>query len=242
MAEIANWGKHKFIVSPSVIQSFRDMTIKASCETKDKTSDNQKYVERKSGEATTITFTVELNALTGVQDVYGEAQLFRQEASEGATEYFYLGPSKIIPAKVMLTSAEISQIVYAPGKGNVWISCDVKLTMKQASATEGSGGGSGSGSGSGSGGGVRIYYCNTSGEVKYVSGATEAKARENMPRSGVLWASQSKSEADAWAAKYAQKKAEAAQKEGQNASKDKTLGKGTEKMNRIAERNAMEEP
>lgn len=169
MPEIASWGNHKFVVSPSVIQSFKDMSIKGSSETTDKTKDNQKYVERKAGEAAQVSFTVQLNALTGVGDVYGEANTYVAEAMEGKTEYMYLGPSKIIPAKMMLTSAEITEIVFAPGKGNVWISCEVRLTMKQGSAKEDGSPGGGGGGGSGGGYTARVYYSGASGAVQSIT-------------------------------------------------------------------------
>lgn len=150
MATIANWNGHTFVVSPSLIRGFTDMTIKGACETTDKNSDKQKYVERKYGEIPEISMTVGLNAQTGVTDVFQEAMEFVQEATAGATSYFYMGSSKLIPAKMMLTQAEVVQIVHMPGEGNKWISCDVKLTFKQGGKNDSGSGKSGGGS-SGSG-------------------------------------------------------------------------------------------
>lgn len=136
--QIANWNGHTFEVGPALIRSFTDLTIKGSCETTDKNSDKQKYVERKYGEAAQISMTVGLNALIGVTDVYKEAMAFVKEATDGATGYFYMGTSKLVPAKMMLISAEIVEVVNMPGNGSKWISCDVKLTFKQGSKNDGS--------------------------------------------------------------------------------------------------------
>lgn len=143
MATIANWNGHTFEISPSLIRGFTDMTIKGSCETTDKNSEKQKYVERKYGEIPEIGMTVGLNAQTGVTDVMKEALEFVKEATDGATAYFYMGSEKLIPAKMMLTQAEVVEIVHMPGQGAKWISCNVKLTFKQGTKNDGKSGGGG---------------------------------------------------------------------------------------------------
>ncbi|MBR3740560.1 MAG: hypothetical protein IKN04_08880 [Clostridia bacterium] len=148
MATIANWNGHTFEVSPKLIRGLTDLTIKGSCETTDKNSDKQKYVEHKYGEIPEISTTVELNALTGVTDVMKEALEYVQEATDGATAYFYLGSAKLLPAKMMLTKAEIVEIVHMPGQGDKWISCKVKLTFKQGTESDGKSSSGGSGSSS----------------------------------------------------------------------------------------------
>lgn len=137
MAEIANWNGHSFVVSSSLIRGFTDLTIKGACETTDKNSNNQKYIERKYGEIGEVSMTVDLSALTGVTDVKGEALAFYNEANAGASAYFYLGGAKLIPAKLMLTSAQIAEIVHMPGRGDVWIQCKVALTFRQSSQNDG---------------------------------------------------------------------------------------------------------
>ena len=153
MATIANWNGHTFEVSPHLIRGFTDMSIKAGCETTDKNSGKQKYVERKYGEIPEISMTVGLSAQTGVTNVFKEAMEFVEEATEGATAYFYLGSSKLLPGKMMLTNAEVGDIVHMPGKGATWISCDVKLTFKRGSGSSSGEGGSSGGGGGSSGGG-----------------------------------------------------------------------------------------
>ena len=192
MPQIASWGKHKFVVSPSLIQSFQDLSIKGSTETTDKTANNQKYVERKAGEAAQVSFTVNLNALTGVKDVYAEAQQYITESMEGKTEYLYMGPSKIIPAKLMLTQAEVTEVVFAPGKGNVWISCNVKLTMKQGTPNEGNKPATPTGTGGGYT--AKVYYSTGSGVVRSITVTSKVsyadalkKAYAQVPKNA-LWA------------------------------------------------------
>lgn len=132
MAQIASWNGHTFEVSPQLIRSIRDLTLKGSCEIEEKTSGGQQYAQRKNGKAAEISFTVELSALLGVTDVRSEALDYVNEANEGVSEYFYLGTQKLVAAKMMLTSAEVTEYVCMPGNADEWISCDVKLTFKQA--------------------------------------------------------------------------------------------------------------
>lgn len=153
MAEIASWNGHSFTVSPKLIRGFTGLTIKGSSETEDKTSDGQKYVSRKNSNPSEITLTAELNALTGC-DVKNEALKFVDEARSGAKNYFYMGGKKLITCQLMLTEASVSETTIAPN--GTWISCKVKLTMKQCAKYDGtsssssgsSGGSSGSSSGS----------------------------------------------------------------------------------------------
>lgn len=223
MPDIASWNGHLFVVSSKLISSFRDLVIKGSCETKDKTTNNQKYVERKAGEAAQITFTVELNRLTGVADVYAEAMKYVTEAAGGVVDYFYLGATKAIPAKMMLVTAEVQEVVTAPKKGDTWISCTVKLTMKQASELET--GGSGDGGGGGNSGGkyqCRIYYSGSSGAVQSVYAESDIsykdaynKALAKVP-SNALWFSTKKPQAtnqDAAKLKDAENRAKEASEE-----------------------------
>ena len=150
MAEIASWNGHSFTVSPKLIRGFTGLTIKGSSETEDKTSDGQKYVSRKNSNPSEITLTAELNALTGC-DVKNEALKFVDEARSGAKNYFYMGGKKLITCQLMLTEASVSETTIAPN--GTWISCKVKLTMKQCAKYDGtfsssSSGSSGSSSGS----------------------------------------------------------------------------------------------
>lgn len=145
MAEIASWNGHSFTVSPKLIRGFTGLTIKGSSETEDKTSDGQKYVSRKNSNPSEITMTAELNALTGC-DVKNEALKFVDEARSGAKNYFYMGGKKLITCQLMLTEASVSETTIAPN--GTWISCKVKLTMKQCAKYDGTGSSSSSSSSS----------------------------------------------------------------------------------------------
>lgn len=147
MAEIASWNGHSFTVSPKLIRGFTGLTIKGSSETEDKTSDGQKYVSRKNSNPSEITLTAELNAMTGC-DVKNEALKFVDEARSGAKNYFYMGGKKLITCQLMLTEASVSETTIAPN--GTWISCKVKLTMKQCAKYDGSSSSSSSSSLSGS--------------------------------------------------------------------------------------------
>ena len=145
MAEIASWNGHSFTVSPKLIRGFTGLTIKGSSETEDKTSDGQKYVSRKNSNPSEITLTAELNALTGC-DVKNEALKVVDEARSGAKNYFYMGGKKLITCQLMLTEASVSETTIAPN--GTWISCKVKLTMKQCAKYDGTGSSSSSSSSS----------------------------------------------------------------------------------------------
>lgn len=172
---MGNWNGHTFVVSPSLIRGYTDLSIEGGCETTTKNSDKQKYEERKYGESPTVSLTIGLNAQLGVTDVYGEAMEFVKEATEGACAYFYLGATKLIPAKLILTKASVTEIVNMPGRGDQWISCDVKLTLKQGAKTDGSNGVS---AGSGAGGSAKASVKTTtakSGNImeRFAEGVSE---------------------------------------------------------------------
>ena len=147
MAEIASWNGHTFTVSPTLIRGFTGLTIKGSSETEDKTSDSQKYVSRKNAKPSEVAMTAELNALTGC-NVRSEAMAFISDARNGNKGYFYLGGEKLLPYPLMLTEASITDTVIA--QNGKWVSCKVKLTMKQCekygTSSSGSSGGSSGGS------------------------------------------------------------------------------------------------
>ncbi len=155
MPQIGNWNGHVFEVSDRLIRGFTELSINGGCETTEKNTNEQKYVERKYGNAQSISLVVGLNALLGVNDVQGEAMQFVAEAEAGATAYFYLGSRKLVSCQMMLTRADVVEVVTAPGRGDMWISCNVRLTLQQASDNDGSipASDAGAGSGGGSGGG-----------------------------------------------------------------------------------------
>ena len=128
MAEIASWNNHSFVVSPTLIRGFSDLTIKTGSATNDKTSSSQAYVTRKNGEAYELSMTVTLSGFLGC-DVRNEAMTLLEEARNGKSDYFYIAGVKIVTCKLMLISASVDEVEMSGSA--VWVSCKVKLTFKQ---------------------------------------------------------------------------------------------------------------
>ena len=125
---MGRWGLYTFEVTPGVIRSFSDLSIKGSSETEEKESGGEKYVARKSGKPSEVSLTVQLNAMLGC-DVRAEAMCLVEEATIGRTAYFYVGSSKLFVTQMMLTEASVSKVVMSPD--GTWLSADVKLTLRQ---------------------------------------------------------------------------------------------------------------
>lgn len=125
---MGRWGLYTFEVTPGVIRSFSDLSIKGSSETEEKESGGEKYVARKSGKPSEVSLTVQLNAMLGC-DVRREAMCLVEEATIGRTAYFYVGSSKLFVTQMMLTEASVSKVVMSPD--GTWLSADVKLTLRQ---------------------------------------------------------------------------------------------------------------
>ena len=126
--EIGRWNGHKFIVSPTLIRGFTDLTIKGGSDTKDKTKSKYNYVARKNGQPMEITLTVLLSAATGC-DVRKEAIALVAEAEAGASDYFYIARKKLVSSKVILTSAQVKNVKIA--HNGTFIYAQVSLTLKQ---------------------------------------------------------------------------------------------------------------
>lgn len=154
--EIGRWNGHIFKVDKKSIRGFKDLQIKGATETEDKVGGNQKFVSRKNSKPTEISLTAILSKQFGC-DVQKEAMQFVAEAYAGNSDWFYVGESKLATYKLMLTEANVKDIVITP-KGK-WLSCSVALTLKQCTQKNGSTAGvvdkgsSGDSDGGGSGGG-----------------------------------------------------------------------------------------
>lgn len=122
------WHKHNFKVAPNKILTFGDLKMTGSCETKDKKKSGQGYVTKKKGKPTEISLTIELNAYIGA-DVRKEVDTFLEEARSGSKDYFYVGKSKLVPYKLMLTTASVKSVEIS--HNNTWVSAELSLTMKQ---------------------------------------------------------------------------------------------------------------
>ena len=129
MAEIGHWANITFVVSSDVIRSFKDLTIEGSVETEEVTDNSIKYVKNKARQPTEVSLTVQLDARLG-NDVRGLASDLVDGATYGREEYFYIAGKKLVPYKLKLVRASVSEIQMS--SNGTWICCDVKMNMKQS--------------------------------------------------------------------------------------------------------------
>lgn len=137
--QIGSWGNHTFEVNPVLIRSFTGLTIRGGAEVDEKTSNNQKYVRRKAGNAHELTVTVILNAYMGC-DVRAEAMSFVEDARNCEEGYFYIAGKKLLPETLMLTEAQVSEVELSP-TGEM-VHAQVQLTMQQSEKGDAKGSGS----------------------------------------------------------------------------------------------------
>lgn len=147
--ETGRWNNHVFTVSPRLIRGFTGLAIKGSSETEDMQSGSQYHIARKAGKPAEVGLTVSLSALTGCR-VREEAMALVNDARAGAHNYFYVGGKKLMTCQLMLTEANVENVVISPR--GVWVSADVHLTLRQCGANDGGFGGSGGSSGGKTGG------------------------------------------------------------------------------------------
>lgn len=137
--QIGSWGNHTFEVNPALIRSFTGLTIRGGAEVDEKTSNNQKYVQRKAGNAHELTVTVILSAYLGC-DVRAEAMSFIEDARNCEEGYFYIAGKKLLPETLMLTEAQVSEVELSPS--GEMVHAQVQLTMKQSDKGDAKGSGS----------------------------------------------------------------------------------------------------
>lgn len=155
MADILKWNSFSFYAKASAIQGIRDITIRASTETEDGTANGENFVSRTASNPYEITFTAILNQLLGV-NVKATATGLTEAARKSEKGYIYMAGAKLFTCQFMATEAEIDSLEIAPN--GTWISCEVRMTMRQCSKYDGSivpsqaantsGGGGGGGGGS----------------------------------------------------------------------------------------------
>lgn len=137
--QIGSWGNHTFEVNPALIRSFTGLTIRGGAEVDEKTSNNQKYVQRKAGNAHELTVTVILSAYLGC-DVREEAMAFIEDARNCEEGYFYIAGKKLLPEPLRLTEAQVSEVQLSPS--GEMVHAQVQLTMKQSDKGNAKGSGS----------------------------------------------------------------------------------------------------
>lgn len=178
---IGRFGNWTFVVTPDLIKSIVGLSISAGSEMNKSENSTQGYVSRKGGNPTEISFTYVFNAMTG-DSVKDSVQTVIMGAREGWREYFYIGGNKVIEDLLMITDAEISNVVLSP-KGE-WISADAKITLKQCEATdtyvESSSSSGGGNSGGGGGGGYSAGYTDPSQKASVSSNGVVTKVVNNI--------------------------------------------------------------
>lgn len=222
--EIGRWNGHIFKVDKKSIRGFKDLQIKGATETEDKVGGNQKFVSRKNSKPTEISLTAILSKQFGC-DVQKEAMQFVADAYNGCNDWFYVGKSKLATYKLMLTDANVKDIVITP-KGK-WLSCSVALTLKQCTQKNGStagvvdkgssgdsdgGGGGGSGGGSGGGGSKKKSTKKKGWFTKTKEGTTGDKKKETGDKAKEWVDQHSKKETTRTAQDEIDKRKEQAQK------------------------------
>lgn len=133
MADLITWGGGggiSFFANGSEIRGVKDISIKVSAETKDKTQSSEKFTAKKNAGSYQISLTALLNAALGT-DVRTVALQITEASRKGETGYFYTAGGKLFPSSFMAVDATISNITMT--SNGVWKSCEVSWTLKQCS-------------------------------------------------------------------------------------------------------------
>lgn len=108
---------------------FSDLKFSGECAVEENTSGTAQYVSRKNGKAGQVSFTAYLNAGLGA-NVRKTALEFEAAARHGQTGTLVVGEEALLPYKMILVKAEVSEIVISPT--GAWASAKVALTLRQA--------------------------------------------------------------------------------------------------------------
>lgn len=191
--DIVTWsgnGGISFFVKPTKVQGVTEMNIEASANTEEKEENGEKFAKKKTNGAIQITIKAVLNAFLGA-DVQAVATKAIEAARKGDCGYFYSYGKKLYTCQFMMIEAKAQNILMS-GTGK-WVSCELNMTLKQATkAGGGDGGGGGSGGGGGGGGKGKKTYTAT---VYYSTGSGYT---ESVTRTSTI--SQADAEKKAWAA------------------------------------------
>lgn len=180
MAQIVKWNDITFSLGGSSILGIEGIGITGSCETEDSTVDGEKFVKRKNGKPYEIEMTALLDARLGI-DVQSMATKMTEAARCSASGYFYTGSAKLFPCSFMMISAAIGEIILNPN--GRWISCEVKLKLKQSTKFNGSTSSAAAPSSGGSSGGGSSG--SSSSSSKKTSTKTTSTTTSHLPMTGV---------------------------------------------------------
>lgn len=162
--DLIKWSGFTFYVNPHSVQSFKGLSIDASCPTSVEENGEEGYLRKTKNGAFGLSLTAIIDKRIGAGDVKGYAMQFVSAARTGSEGWVYINGSKLDVGIMMSTSATIRNVTMAPN--GTWISCEVSLSLKQCTRLDGtltppppppdppeeesSGGGGGGGGGGGS--------------------------------------------------------------------------------------------
>lgn len=125
---IVKWDDVEFGLFGNQVYGIEDLSITGSCETEEHKEVTEKYVKSTASAPYEISMTGILDAQLGA-DVKKTALRLTEAARLSEKGYFYTGDSKLFACRFMMLSAEICDINMNP-KG-AWLSCKVKMKLKQ---------------------------------------------------------------------------------------------------------------
>lgn len=126
---LLQWGNVNFYVKPSAIKSFKSLQIKSTTNTEVQEDSEEGYVTKKKDGAIEMSLTAILDMRLGESDVMAYAMELCEMCRTGASSYVYAKGRKLITSGMMGVSSSVDKVELAPD--GTWISCEVKLTMKQ---------------------------------------------------------------------------------------------------------------
>ena len=126
---LLQWGNISFYVKPTEIKSFKGLQIKSSTSTEVEENSEEAYVTKKKDGAVEMTLTAIVDMRLGESDVMAYAMELCEMCRTGASSYVYAKGKKLITCGMMGTGATIDKVEMTPD--GTWISCEIKLTMKQ---------------------------------------------------------------------------------------------------------------
>ena len=133
--ELFKWGGYSFYVKPNSVQSFKGLSIDASCSTSVEENGEEGYLRKTKNGAFGISLTAIIDKRIGAGDVKGYAMQFVAAARTGSEGWVYVNGGKLDVGIMMGTNASIRNIVMAPN--GTWISCEVSLSLKQCTRLDG---------------------------------------------------------------------------------------------------------
>lgn len=223
---LIQWYDVPFYANANEVRGFTEFSISGSVETEEKESDGTKYVSKKNSKGYEVGITAFFDRRLGIKDVKEEAMRLTYHAATGQTGYLYAQGRKLVTSALMLTNANVSNVIMSPN--GTWISCEVAMTLKTSGKLDGTAVKTGGGGYKYS---VTVYYSGSSGAVQSVTGYSNisvadarTKAWAKVPKTA-MWASETKKQATNQGPKLTEAALEAARKRTQIAAQQAEAAK-----------------